>query len=430
MFVQRFGGQAIMALKKKKARKRVKTILTITIPIYVIALAFCILGVYLMNNERIYSSVSIDGVDVSRLTREAAIKALDVEAYDARGKNAEVMITFPDYSELRVTGEDVRFAHDARDLIDEAFSRGRGQGFVMDTVSFLQRTFGQYVLNDAGESYEVSYGLGAGQVRASEYAVFELAFDGLFDSLSEGRAVEISYVLPESDANVPELVAIRESIFATPVSARIDFETMEVTESALGADIDIADAIALLAEAMSGEAVAIYIEYVYPDVTREYLESLLFRDLIGECVTHIDGTAHRLNNIVLASAAINGMILEPQEEFSFNQVVGRRTAERGYMPGPAFIGGRIVQALGGGICQVSSTIYSAIMDTDILVTERYAHSMRVAYLPRGRDATVSWGSLDFRFVNNTGFPLRIEVEVDGRNLTARVFGTLYEYSDA
>ena len=160
------------------------------------------------------------------------------------------------------------------------------------------------------------------------------------------------------------------------------------------------------------------------ELLRKDVEIVLFQDMIGETITSIAGTANRLNNIVLASAAVDGLVLQPGEEFSFNQVVGRRTRERGYLPAPAFSGGRTIQAVGGGICQVSSSIFSAIMDTDMLVTERRPHGQPVTYLPRGRDATVSWGTIDFRFVNNTIHPLRIDAKVSGRTLTVRVFGTL------
>ena len=171
---------------------------------------------------------------------------------------------------------------------------------------------------------------------------------------------------------------------------------------------------------------AIELVYTEPEVTTEYLESVLFRDLIGECSTTLYGSSNRINNITLSSDAIDGTILEPGEVFSFNQIVGRRTAARGYRPGPSYSGGRTVMTIGGGICQVSSTIYSAIRDTDLRVLERHPHGRPVTYLPRGRDATVSWGTLDFRFMNNTDFPLLVDVKITGKTITAQIYGTLTE----
>jgi len=174
-----------------------------------------------------------------------------------------------------------------------------------------------------------------------------------------------------------------------------------------------------------GKTVTIRIDYIQPEHTREYLESLLFRDLLGTETTFVHGSADRVTNVRLSSEAISGLILDPGEEFSFNEVVGIRNREKGYRPGGAFVGGETVLTIGGGICQTSSTLYSAIMDTEILITERTQHRSRVPYLPRGRDATVFWNALDFRFVNNTDLPMRIDFELDDeRNLTVWVYGTI------
>jgi vancomycin resistance protein YoaR len=103
-----------------------------------------------------------------------------------------------------------------------------------------------------------------------------------------------------------------------------------------------------------------------------------------------------------------------------------RTTERGFMQGGAFISGEPVTVIGGGICQTSSTLYSAIMDTELLIRERHQHSRRIPYLPRGRDATVFWNRLDFKFENNTDYPLRIDFELEDRSLTAQVYGTIID----
>jgi len=452
-------------LKKRRIRTRSKVILAITIPVYVFVLGFFILGVWLLNNEQILPDVSIDGANISWLTKEEAKRNIGLEEYDARGNNAGITITFPDDSELTVTGEEVWLAHDANRLIDEAYSRGRGQGFIADTASFLQVMFDQNVLGGEGASLEVSYGLdtdyllalvneftddynhkletsepviyedrvvlikGAGQVSASAAEIYVLALDGLFRSLAKGSAVETAYHLPESEVDRLELKSIWDIIYTPPLSAWYDPEISAVSDGAVGVSFDATDILKLLNAADSGKTVTISLNHTQPEVTREHLENLLFRDIIGECVTHIDGTSNRLNNIVLACEAVDGVTLEPGDEFSFNRTVGRRTYERGYRAAPAFVAGETVQAIGGGICQVSSSIYSAIKDSDIKVLERYAHGRPVAYLPRGRDATVSWGSLDFRFLNNTEFPLRIEAKVDGRTLSVQVLGTIVESSE-
>ena len=438
----------------KRVLTRANLISAAVVLVCMVAVAFFGLGAYIRFGDRILPSISIDGIGISGLTREDAEQALNLSERELRAKAAEVTILFPDGSGFSITGESVRFGEDAQYVIGNALSLGRGDGFIMDTVTFLQRMVSDneelnvYFGPDAGHlislvtDYANSYNKkleeskpfvnedkivivkGAGQVQASELELFELVYNGLNDSFNAGRPIEIAYVLPESYPSVIDLMTIRRSILIIPISAEYDPETKTISESIEGRDIALADAISLLDSVDSGQRVEISIVPTHPEVTREYLESFLFRDLIGETVTRIGGSENRLNNIVLSSAAVDGYVLEPGDEFSFNQVVGRRTAERGYKSAPMISGGQTVMGLGGGICQVSSSIYSSIMDADIKVTERYPHGRPVDYLPRGRDATVSWGYLDFRFVNNTERPLRIDVEVDGRTLTVQVFGTI------
>jgi len=194
----------------------------------------------------------------------------------------------------------------------------------------------------------------------------------------------------------------------------------------VGIDFDAAYAARLLSNVSSGETVEFPLIFIHPDYTQEHLESLLFRDLIAYRRTHAQGDSNRLGNIKLAANAINGLVLLPGEEFSFNEVVGQRTYERGFREAPIFRNGEVVTGIGGGICQVSSTIYAALRPTQIKVTERRAHGLPVAYLPEGYDATVSWNGIDFKFVNNTDYPIRIETEIEGRSVTARIYGTIID----
>jgi vancomycin resistance protein YoaR len=105
-------------------------------------------------------------------------------------------------------------------------------------------------------------------------------------------------------------------------------------------------------------------------------------------------------------------VLGPGHEFSFNDIVGERTAARGYQLAHIYNNGEVIDGIGGGICQVSSTLYNAILYTSLEVTERHNHQFTVSYVPYGQDATVSYGYVDFKFRNNTAFPLRIECIIE------------------
>ncbi|CFX26640.1 Vancomycin resistance VanW [Syntrophomonas zehnderi OL-4] len=127
----------------------------------------------------------------------------------------------------------------------------------------------------------------------------------------------------------------------------------------------------------------------------------------------IDKSPGRTTNVLLSSSKINNTVLPPGGVFSFNQTVGPRTAQSGYRDAKIFAGQKVVTGIGGGICQTSSTIYNAVLEAGLQVLERYPHSMRVAYAPPGRDATISWGSADFKFRNNQDFPIKLMLKVEG-----------------
>jgi len=432
-------------------------ILAVGVPLFLLAIAVCDFAAYLYSiNDRFFPNISIDGVNVSYHTYEEAISAIKLHENELLWRNAEVSVLFPDGSALKITGRDARLNHNAESVIGEAILRGRGAGIIEESMTYLRLERGEsenfavdywldtgsmrsliavFVSNynqmlDGSEPLisadEIVLVAGAGQVRASEDDIFDIALGGLYESLSCGQPVKRIYTLPETSADVSELVYLLQELLIHPVSAAYDPATKTVSQSVVGVGFDLVGAINMFSGVESGKTVSIDIIYTLPEVTKEQLENTLFRDLIAESITSIGGSANRLNNVVLASEAINGVILEPGEEFSFNRIVGKRTYERGYRAAPTIVRQQYVDSIGGGICQVSSTIYSAIKDTGLRVTERHPHGLPVSYLPRGRDATVSWGSYDFRFVNNTEYPLRVDVTIEGRTLTAQVFGTIVE----
>ena len=133
-------------------------------------------------------------------------------------------------------------------------------------------------------------------------------------------------------------------------------------------------------------------------------------------------SANRKHNVATGASAIDGTWLENGASFSFNKTVGPRIADRGWRLAHQFQDGQVVDGIGGGVCQVSSTLYNAVLLGGLAIRERHNHSMPVAYLNPGRDATVSYGALDFRFENNTGGPVYLQATADGKRLTFRVLG--------
>lgn len=130
---------------------------------------------------------------------------------------------------------------------------------------------------------------------------------------------------------------------------------------------------------------------------------------------------NRTENIKLASSKINGLKIDPGKIFSFNQVVGRRTSQRGFKEATAIINDKYEDAIGGGICQLSSTLFNAAEKAGLSITERHSHSKQVAYVPKGRDATVVYGSLDFKFRNTKDFTIELETRVQNGKVTTSIY---------
>lgn len=154
-------------------------------------------------------------------------------------------------------------------------------------------------------------------------------------------------------------------------------------------------------------AVDVPTRVVYPRVDSEVLSAIKVRR-IGQYATYFNSrNQNRSHNIDLAAKAVNNVVVFPGESFSFNAVVGKRTTEKGYLKAPVIVRGELYEDIGGGICQVSSTLFNAADRAGLTIVERYSHSRRVPYVPAGRDATVSWYGPDFVFENPYNQPILI-----------------------
>ena len=240
--------------------------------------------------------------------------------------------------------------------------------------------------------------------------------------LMDFEPYEVSVELSETPQI--DIGKIAEQVIGDPVSATVSKEDGKtIVPEKVGVQFDVEEARTIIGDG-SAESYEIPVTTTAAKVTAEKLEEVLFRDTLASCSTSLnEGNVPRTNNVRLASAAINGTILNPGEEFSYNNVVGERTTERGYQSAGAYSGNEIIDEVGGGVCQPSSTLYMAVLRADLEVTQRVNHSFTVAYTPLGEDATVSWGGPDFCFKNDTDYPIKILAEQSNGQLTMTIVGT-------
>ena len=252
----------------------------------------------------------------------------------------------------------------------------------------------------------------------------------IFERLGRGEMVALAGSEPQFAIQLKE--ALPEELDMKAILKEVETEVQNAefnkaekifkTDSqGISFDTEAADA---LFESMAwGETQDLDLIITQPETTLADLEPQLYQDTLGTCSTNISGTENRVKNIALAAQFFNGTVLLPGEEFSYNGIVGSRQASKGFLPAPAYVSGQTVQEIGGGVCQGSSTIYLAALRANLEIVERYPHGYITRYVPDGMDATVYYGVKDFRFKNDTPFPIKVVGSVSGRTLTVNIMGT-------
>ena len=187
-------------------------------------------------------------------------------------------------------------------------------------------------------------------------------------------------------------------------------------------NVSVDEAKAILGD-QSAEEYTIPLKTLYPSVTTNMIGTEAFPDLLSSFSTRYSTSDRdRTTNLQLAANKINGTVLMPGETFSYNKVVGERTIAAGYKEAPIYVSGEVVDGLGGGICQITSTLYNAVVYANLEVTQRSNHQFVPSYVGASRDATVVYGSIDFQFKNNRNYPIKIVCSVSGGIAQFQIYG--------
>lgn len=220
-----------------------------------------------------------------------------------------------------------------------------------------------------------------------------------------------------------DLAAVEQEIGGQGKNASYDRATGQVVEGRVGVTFDVAAAEKLVEQAKPGQEIVIPAQITYPTVTKAELEKVLFRDVLGQYTSYVSGTSDRIFNVRKAAGNISGSVVNSGENFSYNNAVGPTTKEAGFKIGTAYVGGKAVPSYGGGVCQVSSTLYYSALLANLKIVSRACHMYAQDYVPSGCDATVFWPYLDFVLQNNTDYPIKIVTYWYNNNVTVKIFGT-------
>ncbi len=438
--------------KAKKKNNQKATVIAICIAIVAIVIGIAAGCIYLNKAEMngvIVDNVYIAGINVGGMTQSQAITA--IEANGAAYKQTPMVVNVVDsqvtLSPAYVGGLDARKAAKAAYKYGNTGSESKRQeerqqalqhGHIVDITPYLdldedaiRRTLSElanvYSTALTQNKYEIT-----GESPNHKLVVtlgipeYGLDLDKLYLQVMNAYNSFVFVVEGECGMIEPtplDLEAIISGYYLAPQDAAFDPKTFEIIDGKDGYGINIEAAQKQLSEAAYGSTVEIPFAAIPPEVTAQSLSETLYRDTLATYTAENDSDSDRDVNLRLACEAINGKVLMPGDSFSYNDALGQRTAAKGYRPGRSYSGNETVETIGGGICQVSSSLYYCALLSDLEIIMRESHGFVTSYMPLGMDATVSWGLLDFRFKNTTDYPIRIEAVADGGKTTVTLIGT-------
>lgn len=438
---------------KKRDRSHVPVIIAICIALA--AVVICIIAgcMYYLNADLdgiILENVTVAGVDVGGMTQSDAIYAVRA-ATDNTYSTTPMVVTVLDSQvsiPVNYVGNlDVRGAVKAAykfgnsgsaDKMQQEQSIAMSQGYQVDLTPYLELNESgiRQILSDLGSKYSSTLSQSTYEIQGSKpeqtlviqlgVPEYGLDMNRLYSLVLEAYSANRFAVTGECGMIEPDSIDLDEIYdqhYVAPINAYYDKSANDVQPEINGYGFDLEKAKDTLSKAKYGTTVEIPFCELKPEITAEAVNAMLFRDTLSTYTGTTDSNKDRDTNLRLACEAINGLILYPGDVFSYNDALGERTTARGYRPGPSYSGNKTVMTVGGGICQVSSALYHCALQAEMTIVLRKNHGFMPAYMPVGLDATVSWGSIDFRFKNTLDYPVRIEAIASGGETTVSLIGT-------
>lgn len=435
--------------KKQKSNKVIPIVVSLFIVLFVMIFSV-VFALFNMNNEKILKGISILGIDISDLTvEEAKTKVNNAIEERFKDENNNLILKIGE-NETSVTANTFNAKFDIDNAVIEADNIGRNGNILTNNYSILfTKLFKKEIkprlyLDDSLLSDTIkdinskmkdaivdnSYYIEKNNLiivkgKAGYIIKTEELKEKIYEQISN---IHTNYQIIEIPVEYKEpepinLQKIHEEIYKEPQDAYVQKNPTVVHPEVNGIDfkISVEEAEELLKE--DKEEYTIPLKITKPKKTINNLGEEAFPDLLATFSTRFDGSNYNRNtNIKLAAKKVNGTVILPGEKFSFNTIVGSRTIEAGFKEGTAYVGGKGVPDVGGGVCQVSSTIYNTALLANMQIVERSNHMFTTGYVAASRDATVYYGSLDFVFKNSRKYPIKMVASANGGVCKVSIYG--------
>lgn len=442
---------------RKQKRRAVKIGFVVSLSVILLlligaAVAAVVKGHQILTSDRTLPNVMIGEVAVGDMTKEEVAQTLLDNGWDEE-HGGTLTVRLPAEIEFDLDYYEAGVSFTAQQMADFAYQYGHDGSDMQALAAWLDGMSNlvdvsdqELVINedyirqkteDGAARFEVRTALGDYKVDEKKSVMTMLKGGGQMTVDRDALLEQVTRSLLRHDSELncsfareavtaPDFEKLYEQLHVEPKDAYYDSVNNVIIPEVEGFTFDPKEALRLWKEAETADVVTIPVTFLHPKLTASELNDLLFRDLLGDCTTRFRGsTGERINNIALVAQKVDGLILLPGEQFSFNGFIGQRTQEAGFMVAGAYDNGKVVYEIGGGICQTSSTLYNAVLKANLQVDDRTCHYFEVTYLPRGLDATVSWPKPDFAFTNNRDYPIKILAFCDReeRSLTFEIWGS-------
>jgi len=374
-----------IAQPKPKPRKKIIIIL-LSLLLTLAVISFGGLYLYSRDTGLILEGVEVGTVNLSNLTPSDARQKLETHITPILDQPIEFQIQAQTLEIVKLPLRDLGLSYDLDKIVQLAYQQGRDENIV-------QKALRKY--------------------RAQKGTSLIFPLDSHWDKEQLQKTLETAF----SSYNMP----LKDATFKITPDNR-----MEIEKETSGQEVNLDSLISKVEslDPLQPTPIKVPIRVLdQPQVTAAQLEGMKITGLVARYSSQFDpSNVERTENVRLAAKALDGVILTPGGEFSFNQTVGERTASAGYKEALIIVDDEFVPGLGGGICQVSSTLYNAAVLAKLNIVERHPHSLEITYVPPGQDATVAYPYLDLKFRNNTSGLLLIRSTIQGKTLTFDLYG--------
>lgn len=398
-------------------------------------------------SNKIISNIFIQNYDISNLTQEDAVKKMNNIITSQIPE--EITLKHNDY-ETSISTKELNIQFDTTTAVNDAYKIGRTGNLLQNDLTILEtklqrKQFSLKLSLDTDtlkkQLQDISGKL-PDKVKESSYYIegsnliltkgetgvvvdVDKTASEIIEQIQnlnvKNNSIEIS--TEEKSPSALDIDSIHSELYSEAKDAYFTQNPYAIFPSENGVDfaISIDEAKAMLQE--DKEEYAIPLKVLYPSVTTNMLGSEAFPNLLSQYSTsYSTRDQKRTTNLRLAANKINGTVLMPGETFSYNKVVGERTIAAGYQEAPIYVSGKVVDGLGGGICQITTTLYNAVVYANLDIVERSNHQFVPSYAPASRDATVVYGSIDFKFKNNRDYPIKIVCSVQNGIANFQIYG--------